>query len=256
MSFEPFNWECPHCGAKQTVTEPHYQFDHVHLSINNLSDGSVGLQIRAIGCANRECRKLVVHAAVMQDYFDRFNSAYKKKDKGSLIFAARLIPDSSAKSQPEYIPEALRDDYTEACRIRDLSPKASATLSRRCLQGMIRDFCDIRKETLYAEINALKELVEADKAPSGVSLDSVEAIDHVRSVGNIGAHMEKDINHIVPVDPQEAQLLIELIESLFEEWYVAREKRAARFLGIKALAESKKKLIADLKASQIDGAKE
>ena len=34
------------------------------------------------------------------------------------------------------IPQ-LMDDYEEACAIVNLSPKASATLSRRCLQGMI-----------------------------------------------------------------------------------------------------------------------
>ena len=30
-----------------------------------------------------------------------------------------------------------------------------------------------------------------------------QAIDAVRSIGNIGAHMEKDINLIVDVDPEE-----------------------------------------------------
>jgi len=33
-----------------------------------------------------------------------------------------------------------------------------------------------------------------------------EAIDAVRKLGNIGAHMEKDINVIVDVDPEEAEL--------------------------------------------------
>ena len=55
------------------------------------------------------------------------------------------MPESDAKPQPEFIPEAIRQDYREACRIRDLSPKASATLARRCLQGMIRDFCAITR---------------------------------------------------------------------------------------------------------------
>ena len=55
--------------------------------------------------------------------------------------------------------------------------------------------------------------------------ESVEAIDHVRTIGNIGAHMEKDIDLIIEVDPGEAQALIELIELLFEEWYVAKYER-------------------------------
>ena len=52
-----------------------------------------------------------------------------------------------------------------------------------------------------------------------------DAIDAVRKIGNIGAHMEKDINIIVDVDPDEAQLLIELIEILVKEWYIAKHQR-------------------------------
>ena len=48
---------------------------------------------------------------------------------------------------------------------------------------------------------------------------------YVRKIGNIGAHMEADINVIVDVDRNEAQVLIELAELLFEEWYVAAETR-------------------------------
>lgn len=37
----------------------------------------------------------------------------------------------------------------------------------------------------------------------------------VREIGNIGAHMEADINVIIDVDPDEAQILIDLVELLF-----------------------------------------
>lgn len=114
--------------------------------------------------------------------------------------------------------------------ISDLSPKASATLSRRCLQGMIRDFHKITRPTLNQEINELKGNIEQDLW---------EAIDAVRKVGNIGAHMEADINVIVDVDPEEAQILIGLIEQLFQDWYVARHKRGLSLASVKALAEVK-----------------
>ena len=115
---------------------------------------------------------------------------------------------------------------------------------------MIRDFCSISKYTLNDEIKALRTAVEDNKAPLGVSPESVTAIDQVRQIGNIGAHMEKDINNIVSVDPNEVQILIDLIESLFDEWYVARAKRQARFASIAALAEAKKKEIENHKSNQ------
>jgi len=56
----------------------------------------------------------------------------------------------------------------------------------------------------------------------------VDAIDVVRKVGSIGAQMEADINVMVDVDPNEAQVLIELVETLFAEWYIARHNRTER----------------------------
>jgi hypothetical protein len=52
--------------------------------------------------------------------------------------------------------------------------------------------------------------------------------------------MEKDINLIVDVDPGEAQALIELIELLFAEWYVARHSRTERLNKVKQIAAEKK----------------
>jgi hypothetical protein len=64
----------------------------------------------------------------------------------------------------------------------------------------------------------------------------------MRHIGNIGAHMEADINVIVDVDPDEAQGLIELAELLFEEWYMAREVRKQRLKKLGVIADEKKAL--------------
>jgi len=151
----------------------------------------------------------------------------------------RLLPDSFAKHQPEYIPPPLREDYYEACSIRDKSPKAAATLARRCLQGMIRDFCGISRPRLIEEIKELRKRVDDGSAPKGVEAETVDAIDAIREVGNVGAHMERDISVIVDVDPGEAQALIELMEMLFEEWYVARHIRDGRLARLKTIAAEK-----------------
>jgi Domain of unknown function (DUF4145) len=133
----------------------------------------------------------------------------------------RLVPASNAKPFPPYVPQAIRDDYEQACLIGDLSPKASATLARRALQGMIRDFWGIRKNRLIEEIETLKDKVDSM---------TWDAIDALRKIGNIGAHMEKDVNEIVDVAPDEATKLISLIEFLVQEWYVARAEKEARLL--------------------------
>ena len=122
-------------------------------------------------------------------------------------------PISLAKDYPDYIPQTIRSDYEEAHAILNLSPKASATLSRRCLQGMIRDFWGISKARLVDEIDALKDLVD----PS-----TKKVLDALRKLGNIGAHPEKDINLIVDIEPNEAHKLLKFIELLMQKWYIER----------------------------------
>ena len=145
----------------------------------------------------------------------------------------------TAKPQPDFIPLAIRQDYEESCLIRDLSPKASATLARRCLQGMIRDFCKISKNRLFDEIKELNDQLRNHAAPKGVTEEAVAAINAVRDIGNIGAHMEKDVDVIIDIDADEANNLIELIEMLFEEWYVARKSREDTLNRIQEIANEK-----------------
>lgn len=239
-----FNWTCPYCNRPQSVTSAKSSTDDFVFQIEDTADGPIGLRASAIACSNPDCRKPEIKVAVLTAHHSN-GTFYFHQPK--VLMTKVIAPESSAKPQPEYIPAAIREDYVEACKILNLSPKASATLSRRCLQGMIRDFCGISKSRLVDEISELRKRVDSGSAPAGVATDTVDAIDHVRHVGNIGAHMEKDINHIVPVDPGEAQLLIELIETLFDEWYIARETRSRRLEDIKRLSEEKQMLISGMK---------
>lgn len=144
-----------------------------------------------------------------------------------------ILPLSDAKIFPSYVPEQLRSDYEEAYSIASLSPKASATLSRRCLQGMIQDFWKVRKGSLYEQINAIQGKVSASQW---------KAIDGLRKIGNIGAHMEKDVDVIIDVEADEAVLLLKLIELLIEKWYIARYDEQKLYNTISEISDNKKDL--------------
>lgn len=150
-----------------------------------------------------------------------------------------LLPESLGKRVPDYVPKPLHQDYIEADLICDKSPRASATLARRCLQGMIRDFCGITKSRLIDEVRELEKRVEAGAAPRDVDPEHIKAIHALRTLGNIGAHMEKDIDLIVDVDEGEARKLIDLIEMLFHEWYGERKRREERIAAVVKIAEEK-----------------
>jgi hypothetical protein len=135
----------------------------------------------------------------------------------------QLIP-IGARALPEYVPAHVRKEYEEASAVRVVSANAAATLARRCLQAMIRDFWGITKGMLSAEIDALRENVEPE---------TWNAIEGVRQTGMIGAHLEKGANLILEADPKEPEVLLQLIEYLIEDWYIARHKRQERLSALR-----------------------
>lgn len=72
-----------------------------------------------------------------------------------------------------------------------------------------------------------------------VDLPQWKAMDALRKIGNIGAHMESDINLIVDVEPEEAQALIKLIELLIKEWYIARHDAELLYEEIESIGTEK-----------------
>jgi len=232
------NWTCPYCCHAQVLSAERHCSSFHEQCISGWKEQEMNpvIALSSIICANSKCAQLTLKVLL--------GTTPSKTNKISFshLNSWLLLPASAAKPQSDFIPAPLRADYYEACSIRDLSPKASATLIRRCLQGMIRDFCKISRKRLIDEIMDLRKAVDSGQAPRGVQADSLDAIDHFRGIGNIGAHMEADINLIVDVDANEAQVLIELVELLFDEWYVAREDRKVRLEKLKKLASAKKDL--------------
>lgn len=224
-----FSWRCPYCGhhavihdeATGTYSEFRHEFNHGNRYGFQAFRGIV------IVCPNDQCGHYTIKV-FLHDHKQIVNRGWVDINPPKREW--RLMPDSDAQVFPDYIPEPILNDYREACLIRDFSPKASATLSRRCLQGIIRDFWGVSKSRLVDEIEAIKEKID---------IETWDAINSVRLIGNIGAHMEKDINLIVDVDPDEAQVLIELIETLFTEWYINRHERQQRMGKVKAIATTK-----------------
>lgn len=224
------SWICPYCNHAATIRD----HDQTNRSVQISPDPSIGevsAGLNTVVCPNSMCKKISMEVVLKKNNV-RYSSYSDRHINGELIASWQLLPESMAKPLPDYIPKAISDDYLEACLILHKSPKASATLARRCLQGMIRDFWGIKKRTLAEEINTLEEKEKGLK----------EILDPIREVGNIGAHMEKDVNFIIDVEPEEAELMIKLLEDLFEDWYITRNNREERNKKLKEIAEGKKKL--------------
>ena len=204
-------YKCPYCGE---VTPEHLQqTNEVDVYFDqNTREAPIYICMKKCGGCNKISFLLM---------------GIKVKWGGTVFYS---YPPAGIKPFPDYVPEAVRNDYIEALSILQLSPKASATLARRCLQGIIHDFWGIHEKNLNAEITSLKEKV---------TVSQWKAIDALRKVGNIGAHMEHDVDHIIDVDPDEAEKLLKLIELLIDKWYVARHDEEALLREIAEIGDNK-----------------
>ena len=230
INVDCFSWECPHCKRITTIDK-----HNIHLSNNFLQDintergAGYNVQTKNLICPNFQCKNISVYVSVYRAKEIYLNGNHKIINE-QFLFGDRFYPDKDIKQYPDYIPEPIRKDYEEACKISSLSPKASATLARRCIQGILRDFWKVKPDNLIKEIEQIKDKVDTQ---------TYEAIDSVRRIGNIGAHMEKDINVIIDVDENEAEVLISLLDILFQNWYIEKHNREEQLKKIKEIADAK-----------------
>ncbi len=239
MPETPFKFTCAYCAQPTTITDVNYHERAIGINVLEGAHSDFTMTCTSIVCPNPDCGELTLASTLLKDNWAvELGQWVTHQEK---INEWQLLPRSKAKPLPNYIPEEVRNNYTEACLILNDSPKASAAMSRRCLQGIIRDFWEIPEKdrgNLGAEINIIKDKIHPDTYAS---------IKAIREIGDIGAHMEKAVDTIVDVDPDEAQLLIELIETLLDDWYVASHKRKKRHEQLGSMVVSKRK---DKKASK------
>lgn len=140
------------------------------------------------------------------------------------------------KSAPSDVPKSMREDYNEACLVLAESPKASAALSRRCLQTILREHVKVKPQNLSKEID---EMLASKQLPEYLATD----VDAVRNIGNFAAHAIKSTSsgEIVEVEPGEAEWNLDVLEGLFDFYFVgpAQSKKKRDALNAK-LADAKK----------------
>ncbi len=142
------------------------------------------------------------------------------------IFSRLVYPKSISRNPlPLEVDDSIVvSDYSEAALILVDSPKASAALSRRCLQHILREKAGVKHSDLSKEI---QEVLNSEKLPTEIS----ENLDAVRNIGNFAAHPLKSTStgEIMDVEPEEAEWNLEVLDQLIDFYYVrplvAKKKR-------------------------------
>ena len=125
-----------------------------------------------------------------------------------------IRPKAPARAPlPSEVPEQFAADYREACLVLPDSAKASAALSRRCLQNLLREHFKAKHGNLSDEIDEV-----LPKLPTHLA----GAVDGIRNFGNFAAHPMKSerSGEILEVEPGEAEWCLDVLESLFDFCFV------------------------------------
>jgi hypothetical protein len=152
---------------------------------------------------------------------ERFIIAYSRTEYGPKVF---LYPAAMSREPVDpLVPKEFAQDYIEACNVLDISPKASAALSRRLMQHILREKAKVKAPNLDQEI---QKVLDGNMVPTHIA----ESLDAVRTVGNFAAHPIKSTSsgEVVEVESGEAAWNLDTVEALFDFYFVGPAKTAAK----------------------------
>lgn len=213
--------KCPHCQVE--VKE---YFNERHIG----KYGNTYYSLFFMRCPNMKCDRPIVYLGYSErvnEIAEGMSSLLDIPYEESIFHQPKvevnlLFPRGSGRSPaaPE-VDSKFAEDHNEACLILPFSPKASAALSRRCLQNIIRLKEGIKERNLKTEID---KLIATNKLPSYIG-DNLEII---RGFGNIAAHgMENQASgEILDVESNEAEFLLDVLELLFDFYFIQPAKAA------------------------------
>jgi len=196
--------KCPHC-----LVGFHEKVEWVDLG----EDIEGGWGIEKYLCS--ECKKLIFYLVNGIPLYVVGGVQNFTDIKKHILFRPK---GSNRSPVPSQVPQKFAEDYIEACVTITDSPKASAALSRRCLQNLLREVGKVKPGRLADEI---QQVIDGNTFPSYL----VEVLHNVRIIGNFAAHPIKSekTGEIIPVEPHEAEWNLDTIEALFDFYFVQPE---------------------------------
>jgi hypothetical protein len=237
MKIDPVH-KCPYCGYVYQVVLGQNTFS------NLFSDPGGRVAVHSIiqVCPHIVCGKTEVSVEAGLPPAGQKGKGEPERAKAryelpSSFFSSRLLP-SEVGGKREFnvsdVPETVFRDYDEACRLLRISPCASATYARRCLQTMVRKKFKLKPGKLQNEIKALSSM------NGTVRQEVIDALEYVRKMGKFRAMPDDDVKVLADIGYEEAQQTIDVIEALLFDWFIAPAERDKRVGALKAIIESKK----------------
>jgi hypothetical protein len=207
---------CPHCAIS---------FSQFWTGTYQASGSDGNKWIAHLGCP--ECGKLVIGASTVKP-FQNYERLWKPGESGFLL----LYPRASSRGPvPPEVTDPYAKYYQEAALVLNDSPMASAALSRRLLQLLLRDKAGVKKGKLEDEIEAALPSLPP----------YLQDLHDIREIGNFAAHPNKNTNtgEVIDVEEGEAEWLLDILDKLFDFYFVEPERKKQREAALKAKKAAK-----------------
>ena len=205
---------CPYCSK-----EIHFQPSKVYAYSYEKPEGdNTGFDVAHGFCPS--CANLIVLVREGVFITDQYGEGFLDPILETEIAYPK---NANPRALPSEVPENYCEDFDEASAVLSASPKASAAISRRLLQTIIREEFKITERSLADEI---EKFIKLKDTPSYIA----DAVDAVRNIGNFAAHPLKNTNtgEIIEVEPGEAEWLLDVLEAVFDYAFVQPEKLKKR----------------------------
>ena len=193
--------KCPHC-----LTSFHAVTTQLPVGEDSTSDWA----LRQRTCPS--CGKFILS---LFERYDRYRISSKTNGYTNEREVLCYPKAPSRAPLPREVPIEYAQNYHEACLTLSDSPKASAALSRRCLQHLLREKAGVKKGNLADEIQQVLDLAK-------LPIHLLESLDAIRNIGNFAVHPIKSTasGEIIDVEPGEAEWNLDVLESLFDYFFV------------------------------------
>ena len=208
--------KCPYCATTVHMNWSETALENIHPEESYLKDGYA---IQYGFCP--ECCNLVIQLQHgMSLGWDENGCWIDQIDEEQPIYPRY----ATARKLHEFIPHQYAELFRESEEVNNISPRASATLSRYLLQMLLHEELHIHKRNLEEE---LEELEGMNNVPSKL----VSMLQIMRKIANFGAHPKKSTNsnEIVELEEGESAIMLDLLEEVFDYIFV-KPKQQEDFL--------------------------
>jgi hypothetical protein len=215
VRYEPVTLQCNETQVLRHEGKPLIVNAMMHVAKISVHDPADSIVMILGVCLCPECRRLCISEI--------------EAGRWTLLYPATTPP----RTLPETVDEDIAREFLEAAKVLPVSPKASAALSRRCLELMLTKRGHTQSK-LVDKINSAEKEV-----PSYLR----SMMDMVRLLGNICAHAKEDVHtgEIVEVESHEAELMLQILERLADFYYVQPAETDKKLAGVRSKVDSTKK---------------